>query len=84
MRLTRHVTIGDLRRGGALLEFVCSRCGDSRLFDPATLPFGNLQAVATAHRRMHCSVCGWQGAGSFTRARRLRQALAAPSGHDAG
>lgn len=72
MRLTRHATIGDLRRTGALLEFACSHCGATRLFDPNDLPFGNLQSIATAHRRMNCSICGWQGGGSFTRARRER------------
>jgi hypothetical protein len=61
-------TIGDLRRSGGALEYCCSRCGGTRLFSPASLPFGNLQSVATVHRRMHCSLCGEQGAASFTRA----------------
>ena len=68
MRFSQMDTIGDLRRSGGALEYCCSRCGGTRVFDPDQLPFGNLQSIATVHRRMHCSRCGEQGAGSFTRA----------------
>jgi len=61
-------TMGDLRRCGGAVEYCCSRCGGTRLFDAHQLPFGDLQSIATVHRRMHCSQCGEQGAGSFTRA----------------
>jgi hypothetical protein len=60
-------TIGDLRRAGRMLEFVCSHCSIGRLFDPYLLPFGDLQSVAKARRRMRCSFCGCDGDGSFTR-----------------
>jgi hypothetical protein len=69
MRSDRHVSIGDLRRSGGLLEFACSHCGARRLFHPSHLPFGDLQPIVTAHRRMNCSSCGLMGDGSFTRAR---------------
>jgi hypothetical protein len=67
--LTRRplVTIGDLRRFGTMLEFTCCRCSGRRVFDPQELPFGNTQSIATAHRRMRCSFCGWQGDSAFTR-----------------
>jgi hypothetical protein len=67
--LTRRplVTIGDLRRSGTMLEFTCCRCSGRRVFDPRDLPFGNTQSIATAHRRMRCSFCGWQGDSAFTR-----------------
>ncbi len=76
-------TVGDLRRAGTPLEFICNHCSVSRLFDPFTLPFGNLQNVATAHRRMRCSFCGHTGEGAFTRAAsdyraEAADALAAP------
>ena len=61
------VTIGDLRRFGTMLEFTCCRCSGRRVFDPRELPFGNTQSIATAHRRMRCSFCGWQGDSAFTR-----------------
>lgn len=67
--LTRRplVTIGDLRRSGTMLEFTCCKCSGRRVFDPSDLPFGNTQSIATAHRRMRCSFCGWQGDSAFTR-----------------
>ena len=67
--LTRRplVTIGDLRRFGTMLEFTCCRCAGRRVFDPRELPFGNTQSITTAHRRMRCSFCGWQGDSAFTR-----------------
>lgn len=79
---SRLRTIGDLRRSGALLEFTCCHCGTRRLFDPSALPFGPAQLVVTAHRRMNCSACGWEGHGSFTRARPMLPAgtIADPGG----
>ncbi len=61
------LTIGELRRSRTMLEFVCGRCGAARLFDPLDLPFGPLQPVATAHRRMRCGTCGHDGACSYSR-----------------
>jgi hypothetical protein len=60
-------TLGDLRRTGIMLEFTCPRCAVTRLFDPCVLPFGDLQGIATVGRRMHCSFCGSEGDGAFTR-----------------
>jgi DNA-directed RNA polymerase subunit RPC12/RpoP len=61
------LTIGELRRSRTMLEYVCGRCGAARLFDPVGLPFGPLQPVATAHRRMRCGTCGHDGASSYSR-----------------
>ena len=77
MHIDRHfrfATIGDLRQHGARLEYTCGCCGRTRLFEPGRLPFGNLQPIATAHRRMRCSTCGWAGDGTVTRARTAKVA----------
>ena len=61
------VTIGDLRRNGKLLEVGCRRCWNVRYLDPKQLPFGDLQPVPEAHRRMKCSMCGAGGEQCYSR-----------------
>ena len=67
MAMAEPVTIGDLRRGGQLLEVGCRRCWNVRYLDPFSLPFGHVQPVPTAHKRMKCSVCGADGSQCYSR-----------------
>lgn len=63
----RRITLGDVRRSGIYVEYICGCCLSIRAFDPRQLPFGNLQLVAAMHRRMRCTFCGGAGASSMTR-----------------
>jgi hypothetical protein len=63
----RRTTLGDVRRSGMYVEYICANCLNIRSFDPRVLPFGNLQLVTVMHRRMRCTFCGGAGASSVTR-----------------
>lgn len=56
--VTQHVTIGDLRSQGRLLEVGCDVCSHHLYLDPNTLPFADEQSVPLAFKRMKCSKCG--------------------------
>ena len=52
------VTIGDLKRDGALLELLCSNCNRHLYEEPAKFPFRDSDPVPGLARRLKCSRCG--------------------------